>query len=459
MLDWQSERLGGLEALALGLHDGGIRFTTLYPGFHAQELGAWLGCPAISVNEKNALALAWGASVAGTRSAALFKNVGLNDAADPYVNASRLGVNAGLVLVVLDDWDVEQSQIQQDSRPYAELGPVLWLEPVSPAQAYELAFQAPALSEQLDTLVVLRVTNLLCQATGAVQRRPQAACPSRPFPRDPERWVAHPVTVAAQQARLARRQQALQHWVESVYPAPSLRPGQERFRIQVGCPDSPREELPADLTLFTLPLPQNWLTALARSDTSLEVQEHGLPWVTGKLATALAGSRVAFLPVRGSQAEQCYRVVERYEPLYAVLRAVEARILVGDLGGHTMDPARSIDVCLCYGCSLGVATGIALTATDRQVICVTGDAAFLHSGQTALVEAQARRAPITVVLLDNGGCQGTGGQRPPGHCAPWSPGLPWYEAAFTEAPAFLERLLSARPVHPGPRVVRVPTPF
>ena len=67
----------------------------------------------------------------------------------------------GLVVVVLDDWDVEQSQVRQDSRPYADFFPLLWLEPSSVAQAYELARQAPALSEQLESPVVLRVTNLL----------------------------------------------------------------------------------------------------------------------------------------------------------------------------------------------------------------------------------------------------------------------------------------------------------
>jgi indolepyruvate ferredoxin oxidoreductase alpha subunit len=112
--------VSGLQAVAWGLLDGGVAFVTTYPGFYAHELAERLGVQAFSVNEKNALAIAWGASLAGIRSATLFKNVGLNDAADPYVNACMLGVRAGMVLVVLDDIDVEQSQIQQDSRPYAD---------------------------------------------------------------------------------------------------------------------------------------------------------------------------------------------------------------------------------------------------------------------------------------------------------------------------------------------------
>src|SRR4051794_19710632 len=118
--------MGGIAAVACGLEDGGVAFTAAYPGFHAHELAGLLGCSLFSVNEKNALAVAWGASLAGARVAVLFKNVGLNDAADPFVNACVLGVHAGLVVVVLDDLDIEQSQLRQDSRPYADFPTSLW---------------------------------------------------------------------------------------------------------------------------------------------------------------------------------------------------------------------------------------------------------------------------------------------------------------------------------------------
>jgi indolepyruvate ferredoxin oxidoreductase alpha subunit len=451
------EHVGGIEAVARGLADGGVAFTTAYPGFHAHDLAAQLGCSAFSVNEKNALAVTWGASLAGLRSAAVFKNVGLNDAADPFLNTGVLGVHAGLVVVVLDDIDVEQSQLCQDSRGYADLFPCLWLEPRSLADAYDLARLAPGLSEQLGSPVVLRLTNLLAHATGTIRRRPGAQA-RRPFLRAPERWVVHPVNAASQRQALAIRQEAIARWVGSAYDPPGLLDG-PRVRVSVGMAGADQGP-PADLQVFTLPLPRPWLHALARSSAEVHVAEHGNPIVAGKIAAALGAVRVTSLPACCPASLHRYRTTDRYEPIYGMLRGVPGRVVVGDLGGHTMDPARSVDACLCYGCSVGVATGLAAAGAGLPIFCVTGDAAFLHSGKTALAEAEARRSPITVLVLDNGGSMGTGGQRPPGRCEPDSPGEDWHELDFAEAAAgALGPLLDGAAGRDGPRVIRIRTPF
>jgi len=452
-----AEAVSGIEAVARGLADGGGAFTTAYPGFHAHELADLLGCRVFSVNEKNALAVAWGASLAGVRTVTAFKNVGLNDAADPFLNAGVLGVNAGLVVVVLDDCDVEQSQLRQDSRPYADFAPLLWLEPYSVEHAYEVARQAPALSEQLDTPVVLRLTNLLCHATGTICRQPQPPV-RKAFRRAPERWVVHPVNVAAQQQRLTVRREAISCWVDGQYPPPHL--DRQEVRLAVGMAGTAGGSEVPDLMVFTLPLPRPWLRALARTDVPIRVAEHGAPYVAQKVAAALGAARVEGQAVRAPGSAKKDRVFDRYEPLYAVLREQDRRVIVGDLGGHTMDPTRSVDACLCYGCSVGVATGLALGDPGLRVYCVTGDAAFLHSGKVALAEAAMRQAPVTVILLDNGGSQGTGGQQVPGTCDSGGAGIPWHDLDFGEAVVgALQALLGREPVPPGPRVIRLRIPF
>lgn len=73
--------VSGIQAVAWGLQDGGITLATVYPGFHAHELADRMGVDVCSINEKNAFAVAWGVSLAGSRSATMFKNVGLNDTA------------------------------------------------------------------------------------------------------------------------------------------------------------------------------------------------------------------------------------------------------------------------------------------------------------------------------------------------------------------------------------------
>lgn len=445
----------GIQAVAWGLLDGGVAFATAYPGFHAQELASCMGVEAFSVNEKNAFALAWGASLAGVRSATMFKNVGLNDAADPYINACVLGVWAGMVLVVLDDIDVEQSQIQQDSRPYADFPCSLWLEPRSVPDAYELARQAPELSERLGTLVVLRLTNLLTRAVGPVRRR-EPVTAQRKWCRDPERWVAHPVYSQAQRRRLQHRQEAVACWVDGAYPTPSP-VSSEIVRVTAGMAGSAIDDSP-DLHVYTLPLPRPWLEALAASAPRVVVAEHGGPYLANKVASGLSAARVTARMIR-PQVERHYRISERYEPIYALLRSVPNRVVVGDLGGHTLDPHRTVDACLCYGCSVGVATGMALANPSLHVFCVTGDAAFRHSGKVAFEETIARRAAVTAIVLDNGGSQATGGQPLPGTCQLNVCALDYHDFDFplVGATQVLTPLLK-RPAN-GPRLIRLKTPF
>jgi len=446
--------VSGLQAVAWGLLDGGVAFVTTYPGFYAHELAERLGVQAFSVNEKNALAVAWGASLAGIRSATLFKNVGLNDAADPYVNACMLGVRAGMVLVVLDDIDVEQSQIQQDSRPYADFPCSLWLEPCSVPDAYERARQAPKLSESLGTPVVLRLTNLLTRATGSVTRREPLTARLN-WCRQPDRWVAHPVYGESQRRRLQDRQEAIARWVDAAYPQPSVITGAV-VRVSAGMAACAAEQ-PPDMRVYTLPPPRPWLKALATLAGRVVVEEHGGPYLAGKVAAGIGAVRVTSRLIR-PEVERAYRITERYEPLYALLRALPNRVVVGDLGGHTLDLHRTIDACLCYGCSVGVATGLALADPSLHVVAVTGDAAFRHSGKTALEEALARRAAVTVIVLDNGGSRGTGGQSLPGTCRLDAPELECHDLDFP-APGEISMLSTLLRRPKAPRLIRLKTPF
>ena len=75
-------------------------------------------------NEKTAYEDALGASLAGKRSIVTMKHVGLNVAADPFVNSALLKINGGLVLVVADDPGMHSSQDEQDSRFYADFAKI-----------------------------------------------------------------------------------------------------------------------------------------------------------------------------------------------------------------------------------------------------------------------------------------------------------------------------------------------
>ena len=128
------ELLLGNEAVARGAYEAGVRVATAYPGTPSTEIteniakydeiySEW------SPNEKVALEVAIGASLAGARSICSMKHVGLNVAADPLFTVSYTGVNGGLVIMVADDPGMHSSQNEQDSRFYARASLVPMLEP------------------------------------------------------------------------------------------------------------------------------------------------------------------------------------------------------------------------------------------------------------------------------------------------------------------------------------------
>jgi indolepyruvate ferredoxin oxidoreductase alpha subunit len=441
-----------LDALCWGLQDAGVGVVTGYPGFHAHELVERCGGTP-SVNERTAYAAAWGAAVAGTRAAVALKNVGLNDAADPFINSTALGVNAGMVVVVFDDIEVAGSQCRLDSRPYFDVCPGLWLEPVSARHAYWCARQAARLSERFGVPVVLRVTNALLRSQESV-RRAAAPAPPRPFVRDPRRFVAHPVNALARANTVARRQQAIGEFVEHLYPSWQTGPaGSAVLRVgAAGGPAAPG----LDDTLWTYPLPERALRRRLADARPINVLELGTPFVCEKVR-ALAGA----LRARGRDLATGidhsgqYRISDRFDALWQAVRAFPGRAVCGDLGSFTMDPARTVDACLCYGASVACTAGFRLARHPGPIFCVTGDAAFLHSGRAALEEGRRRGGRVVVVILDNGGADSTGGQAVPG-TVQLPPGLPVVRANHaTATAATYRRALRGLLRRPGWSVVHV----
>jgi indolepyruvate ferredoxin oxidoreductase alpha subunit len=130
-------------------------------------------------NEKVAYEEALGCSYAGRRSLVCMKHVGLNVAADPFMNSAVTGVKGGLVLAVADDPGMHSSQNEQDSRCYAMFAQIPCLEPASQQQAYDMTREAYELSERLQVPVMIRLVTRLAHSRSAVrvgERRPQNPC-------------------------------------------------------------------------------------------------------------------------------------------------------------------------------------------------------------------------------------------------------------------------------------------
>lgn len=118
------ELMLGNHAVARGAYEAGVKVLTAYPGTPSTEIAEEITkyddiYAEWSPNEKVALEVAIGASIAGARAMCCMKHVGVNVAADPLFTFSYTGVNGGLVLVCADDPAMHSSQNEQDSRYYA----------------------------------------------------------------------------------------------------------------------------------------------------------------------------------------------------------------------------------------------------------------------------------------------------------------------------------------------------
>lgn len=173
----------GDEAVALGAIHSGLNAGYSYPGTPASEVMEFLirqsdgGRKYVAkwcVNEKVAMEEALGASYAGQRAMVSFKHVGLNVAADPFINAAVTGANGGLVVVSADDPGFHSSQNEQDSRYYADFARVLCLEPASHQEAYDLTREAFDLSEKFGLPVMIRLVTRLAHSRAPVVIREAA---------------------------------------------------------------------------------------------------------------------------------------------------------------------------------------------------------------------------------------------------------------------------------------------
>jgi indolepyruvate ferredoxin oxidoreductase alpha subunit len=315
-----------------------------------------------------------------------------------------------MVVVLLDDVELAGSQCRQDSRAFFDIAPGLWFEPVSAAHAYRCAREAAGLSERFDLPVVLRLTNALLRNRERIQREASPFQP-RPFRRDPGRLVAHPVNARRRALEVLRRQRELVGYVEALYLPADPMPA--RRTILVGACAAGCQEEQGDV-VWTYPLPEERLRRLLWGGVS-EVVELGSPFVAEKVRALLGrpGVRGADLSATADHSAG-YRVNDDFEPLFAALRSFPGCLVCGDLGAFTMDTARTVDACLCYGCSVAVAIGAARSSHPGPVFCVIGDGAWRHSGQVSAVEGQACGARVCIILLDNGRAKSTGGQVLPG---------------------------------------------
>lgn len=103
----------GAEAIAQGAIDGGMSGVYAYPGTPSTEITEYVQNDTLSKernihskwssNEKTAMESGLGMSYCGKRAMVCMKHVGLNVAADAFINSAITGSNGGLLVTVADD--------------------------------------------------------------------------------------------------------------------------------------------------------------------------------------------------------------------------------------------------------------------------------------------------------------------------------------------------------------------
>ncbi|HRR94108.1 MAG TPA: indolepyruvate ferredoxin oxidoreductase, partial [Bacteroidales bacterium] len=192
----------GDEAIARAGVDAGISGMYAYPGTPSTEIMEYVqllknkGEVSIScewsANEKSALETALGMSYTGKRAMAAMKHVGLNVAADAFINSAITGVNGGLLVVAADDPSMHSSQNEQDSRFYGKFAFVPVFEPSGQQEAYDMVFDAFELSEKYSVPVLIRITTRLAHSRAEVtSRRPHPQKQIR-LPEDSSRFILMP---------------------------------------------------------------------------------------------------------------------------------------------------------------------------------------------------------------------------------------------------------------------------
>jgi indolepyruvate ferredoxin oxidoreductase, alpha subunit len=455
--------LGG-EAVALGALHAGITAAYGYPGTPSTEILDFLVTrerqqagprAAWCTNEKTAYEAALGVALVGRRALVTMKHVGLNVAADPFMNSALVGVHGGLVVAVADDPGMHSSQNEQDSRFYADFARVMCLEPATTQECYEMTRQAFDLSERFRIPVLLRLVTRLAHARGIITTAPSREQNPIRKTDTPSSWILLPMNARRQWHGLVTRQKDLRaHARDSQFNRLDLHDSRLGIVTAGIARTYLRENLddlsfvPSQLHVGEHPIPEQLIEALTDHVDSVLVLEDGYPFLE-RVVRAVAPDRVTVrgresgdVPAEGELDADVVRAAlglgareslapstltlparlprlcagcphsDMYHALNLALADEPRRLVTSDVGCYTLGalpPYDAIETCVSMGASVGLAKGAA-DAGFRPVVAVIGDSTFLHSGMTPLLDAVVADTDMTLLILDNEVVAMTGGQ-------------------------------------------------
>ena len=208
----------GNEAIARGAYEAGVSVCSAYPGTPSTEIfeslpqyGDALYCE-WAPNEKVATEVAYGASIAGVRSLAAMKHVGLNVAADPIFTAAYNGVGGGFVIVSADDPSMHSSQNEQDNRYYAKSAKIAMVEPSDSQECLDFMKAAYEISEQFDMPVLFRTTTRVAHSKSIVTFGERVEHEPPAYVRNTRKYISAPAFAYQKHPKVERNLAALEEY-------------------------------------------------------------------------------------------------------------------------------------------------------------------------------------------------------------------------------------------------------
>ncbi len=454
----------GDEAIAQAAIDAGISGVYAYPGTPSTEITSYIQqqvkTQSLSIvdrwatNEKTALEAALGLSYVGKRAICCMKHVGLNVAADAFMNAAITGVRGGLVIVAADDPSMHSSQNEQDSRFYGDFAMIPILEPSSQQEAYAMTRYAFDLSEEQQIPVLMRITTRLAHSRAGVQLSHPMPQKEAFLPVDTSNFVLLPSIARKQYRHLLELQTGFEQ-AACDSPFNFLKKGAQKKTGIIACGITinyldehfPNLRVYPTLKISQYPVPRDKVRELFDYVDEVVVLEEGAPFVERQLRGLLdqtfpiRGRLDGTLPrdgelspdivaealgvAHGSVYQKPAIVMPRppalcqgcghrdvYTILNDVLKAYRHHRVFGDIGCYTLGalpPFHAIHSCVDMGASITMAKG----AADGGIwpaVAIIGDSTFAHSGMTGLLDCVNANASVTIILSDNETTAMTGGQ-------------------------------------------------
>ena len=450
----------GNEAIARGAYEAGVKYASAYPGTPSTEILENIALYKDDIvaewapNEKVALESAAGGAFAGARTLASMKHVGLNVAADPLFTVAYTGINGGFVVITADEPGMHSSQNEQDNRNYAKSAKVPLLEPSTSQEAKDMMKMAYEISENFNTLVIMRLTTRLCHSKGLVECEDRNEVGIKPYEK-----VVKRVTVPAN-ARLLRvdveeREKKLYKFSnETEVNYMEINEGAKVGVISSGmCFNFAKEVFNNNASYlklgFTNPMPDEKIKEFASKVEKIYIVEENDKFIeehVKSLGVDCIGKDI--LPAYGEMTPDVIRksifkenfkhedidpdlVIPRpptfcagcpHRGLFYELGKRKDVVVAGDIGCYTLgfaSPYNTMDFVVCMGASLSSAHGCQkvlnmVDGNEKRVIGVLGDSTFFHTGINSLIDVIYNKGNSISIILDTRITGMTGHQENPG---------------------------------------------